>query len=314
MQKSIVGIILVLLLTSISAVAYEATESMSVVKVADLDDSVSETSGMLNLDGRLFTHNDSGGDAAIYEINSTTGNVVRTVSVEGASNVDWEDLASDDTHVYIADIGNNDGSRDNLKIYKILKSDLLLFEIVSAEVINVSYADQTQYSYDPYTTPYDAEALIAFNENLYIFTKSWADYTTRVYAVPTVAGSYDVPSIDEKKLDVLVTGATIDPATQLVALIGYSYSSTELNSSIILLSDFAGDSFFSGNVLTNTIENSLDAWQVESIVFKGEKELYLSAEEMIWPLVRPAVLHEASIVYPQQPVKSHVPLLYLLLL
>ena len=112
----------------------------------------------------------------------------------------------------------------------------------------------------------------------------------------------------------LVTGATIDPATQSVALVGYSYSSTELNSSIILLSDFDGNNFFSGNVLTNTIKNSLDAGQVESIVFKSEKKLYLSAEEITWPFVRPAVLHEVSIVYPPQPVKSHVPLLYLLLL
>ena len=51
------------------------------------------------------------------------GTILRTISIANASNIDWEDLAENDTHLFIADIGNNNGNRQDLKIYTILKSD-----------------------------------------------------------------------------------------------------------------------------------------------------------------------------------------------
>ena len=43
------------------------------------------------------------------------------LSVNKEENVDWEDITQDETHIYIADFGNNNGNRTDLKIYKILK-------------------------------------------------------------------------------------------------------------------------------------------------------------------------------------------------
>ncbi len=254
---------------------------VSLTLVSVLSDDVRETSGLAKVNGKIYTHNDSGGSNLLYEINAATGDVIRSITINGASNVDWEDLACDDTHLYIADIGNNLGSRTDLKIYKILKSDLDTNNMVNAETIAFSYADQTKFTYDNFTTPYDAEALIAYNGQLYIFTKNWADYTSKVYSIPTVPGNYEVTSVGEKVLDVMVTGADSDGAGSSVALVGYTNpydKDTQFKSMIVKLSAFAGNNFFSGSIAEHEIENSQVVGQVEAILFNTSSEFYLTAE------------------------------------
>ena len=92
---------------------------VSLEEVTTLDTEVWETSGLEKVNGKFYTHNDSGNSNLLYEINASTGEVIRTIIVNGAANVDWEDLASDATYLYIADIGNNLGAREDLRIYKI---------------------------------------------------------------------------------------------------------------------------------------------------------------------------------------------------
>ncbi len=254
---------------------------VSLTLLSVLSDDVRETSGLANVNGKIYTHNDSGGSNLLYEINAATGDVIRSITINGATNVDWEDLACDDTHLYIADIGNNLGSRTDLKIYKILKSDLDTNNMVNAETIAFSYADQTKFIYDNFTTPYDAEALIAYNGQLYIFTKNWADYTSKVYSIPTVPGNYEVTSVGEKVLDVMVTGADSDEEGSSVALVGYTNpydKDTQFKSMIVKLSAFAGNNFFSGSIAEHEIENSQVVGQVEAILFNTSSEFYLTAE------------------------------------
>jgi len=268
--------------------------------VSNLDDTVWETSGLENVNGKLYTHNDSGDSNLLYEINPSTGDVIRSITINGASNVDWEDLASDNTYLYIGDIGNNLGNRNDLKIYKILKSDLDKNNMVNAETINFSYADQIKFNYDPYTTPYDAEALIAYNGQLYVFTKNWADYTSRVYSISTVPGSYDVVSVEEKTLDVLVTGADVSESENSVALIGYTNphdKDISFNSMIVKLDGFTGNNFFSGSIAEHDIENSQSVGQVEAILFNTPSEFYLSSEgTTILSFDYPAKLYETEIL------------------
>lgn len=273
---------------------------VSLTLVSVLNDDVRETSGLANVNGKIYTHNDSGGSNLLYEINVTTGDVIRSITVNGVINVDWEDLACDDTHLYIADIGNNLGNRTDLKIYKILKSDLGTNNMVNTETIAFSYADQTEFTYDLFTTPYDAEALIAYNGQLFIFTKNWADYTSRVYNIPTVPGSYEVTSVGEKTLDVMVTGAAVDGAESSVTLVGYTNpydKDTQFKSMIVKLSDFTGNNFFSGSIAEHEIENSQVVGQVEAILFKTSLEFYLSAEGItVQSVDYPAKLYETEII------------------
>ena len=276
---------------------------VALIFVSDLNETVRETSGLAKVNGKIYTHNDSGNSNLLYEINAT-GDVVDTITVNGAENVDWEDLACDDTYLYIADIGNSLGDRTDLKIYKILKSDLDDGnDIVNAETIAFSYADQTIFTYDPYTTPYDAEALIVYNGQLYIFTKNWANYTTKVYSIPNEPESHVATSVSEKTLGVMVTGADIDGSGSPVALVGYTNpydTNIPFKSMIIRLSGFTGNNFFSGSIAQHEIENSQDVGQVEAILFNAPSTFYLSAEGATVPtdppVEIPPKLYKAEII------------------
>ena len=139
--------------------------------LAKLDDVVNESSGLIYLDERIITHNDSGGEAALYEIDEDTGQVTRKVTIINASNRDWEDIDRDESFIYIGDFGNNNGTRRDLKIYKINQSDYLdADDQANAEVIEFSYEDQTDFTSSPMDTNFDAEGLISYGDFLYVFT------------------------------------------------------------------------------------------------------------------------------------------------
>ncbi len=75
-----------------------------------------------------WVHNDGGGAARIYAI-SSQGKLLAAFDVTGAQNRDWEDIGSGPGRdgaaaLYIADIGDNDRSRDELVIYRVKEPDL----------------------------------------------------------------------------------------------------------------------------------------------------------------------------------------------
>src|SRR5690606_16573675 len=83
-----------------------------------------ESSGLVWTDAQLWTHDDSGGPNAFFQIDSANGNLLKTVTLTNTSNQDWEDLAADQNYFYIADIGNNSGTRTNLRIFRVAKNDI----------------------------------------------------------------------------------------------------------------------------------------------------------------------------------------------
>ena len=258
------------------------SDAVTLATISGLDERLKETSGLAYVEGRLFTHNDGGNANLLYQIDTKTGRILRTVTVNGASNVDWEDLAYDGSYLYIADIGNNLGDRKDLKIYRISKEDLLNNDDeVEAKIISLTYADQKRFDYEVYTTPYDAEALVAYDGALYIFTKSWGDYTTRVYKVPSEPGSYRAEAVDKRALDVMITGAAYDEKSHTIALIGYTNPYDEnrsFRSAVLKLSGFSDDRFFSGRIAESPIKNGRSAGQVESLAFRNASTLFISAE------------------------------------
>ena len=139
----------------------------------------------------VWTHNDSGGEAVLYKIDSTA-NIIRTIKIAGVKNVDWEDLANDYSgHIYIADIGNNCNCRKNLNILKIPHPDSLTVDSVIPEIINFSYENQNSFPPNKANLNFDAEALIAYQDSLFIFTKNRTksySQKTYIYALVNKAG------------------------------------------------------------------------------------------------------------------------------
>ena len=60
-----------------------------------LPEEVRETSGLFFHNGRLWTHNDSGGKAILFGLDTTTFEVVQRITLANAKNKDWEDVCTD---------------------------------------------------------------------------------------------------------------------------------------------------------------------------------------------------------------------------
>lgn len=246
--------------------------------VTSLHNSLNESSGLIYLNQKLITHNDSGGEPILYEIDSISGEVIRGVYLSNATNVDWEDICFDNTYIYVADIGNNAGSRTDLKIYRLLISDYFMTtnDTVTVDIINYSYADQTNFTPSLYTTNFDAEALISCNDSLYIFTKNWGNYWTNIYALPKTPGTYQTDKADSIYSQGLVTGATYNSSVNTILLSGYTIISTF----IVEISDFTPDQFSGGSIIRYQIDPpDGSSKQVESIAFFKQNQYYLTAEE-----------------------------------
>jgi hypothetical protein len=176
------------------------TTDNTVVFATQLPKKINETSGLEYFDGQLITHNDSGDDALLYGF-SKTGALLETYVVEDAENHDWEDIAMDDRYLYISDSGNNFGNRKNLKI--IITDPVVGFEKVG--VINFSYALQDDFNKRK-KHPYDAEALMAVNDHLVLFSKNRAALTTELYLLPKQPGDYQLSAIKSFDAQALITG------------------------------------------------------------------------------------------------------------
>ena len=116
-------------------------------------------------------------------------------------------MAENNTHTFIADIGKNYGSREDLKIFTILKSDFKESNKVSAETISFSYEDQTIFSSQANSPNFDAEGIVICENQVFIFTKNWADLKTSVYKIPLTAGNHVASKVSTANVEGLITGA-----------------------------------------------------------------------------------------------------------
>jgi hypothetical protein len=235
---------------------------------------VEETSGLLFLDGKIVTHNDSGDTSNLYEIDSLTGNLLRTININNVSNVDWEDLADDETYIYVGDFGNNNGTRTDLKIHRILKSDFKNNTSISAEVISFSYEDQTNFN-DSNDHNFDAEAFVIYEDSILIFTKNRGDFKTNVYKIPKTIGNHTGVKVSSANVAGLITGATYNGNFLLCGYDG------DLIPFLIQISfDRApGDDIFSSGFTKESLTTQLgQGSQVEAITSFKLGKYYISRE------------------------------------
>ena len=106
----------------------------------DLGKDLIETSGLEVYGVNLITHNDSGDKPKLYIFNPR-GKLIKSVRFHDIKNKDWEDIAADEDHYYIADTGNNFGNRKNLKIYILTK------ELIVKGEISISYSGYFSFNY-----------------------------------------------------------------------------------------------------------------------------------------------------------------------
>ncbi|MCU0694023.1 MAG: hypothetical protein MUF54_21745 [Polyangiaceae bacterium] len=160
------------------------------------DPAVAEPSGLVRsrrYPGVFWTHGDSGNKPWIFAI-SSEGRYIAKVEVEGASAVDWEDIAVDDAgNLYIADTGNNENRRRDLAVFQIPEPDPFgsATSVRAARTYRFRYASQVAYP-DPHQLNYDAEALFWARGSLYLLSKHRSDLKTSLYRIPDEAAQQEV--------------------------------------------------------------------------------------------------------------------------
>lgn len=243
----------------------------------ELPETINETSGLLFINNKIVTHNDSGGAANLYEVDNVSGFITRTIVINNAINIDWEDIAEDETHIYIADIGNNNGNRTNLTIYKILKTDYISSNNVTAEIIRYSYSDQTNFSSQPNNNNFDSEAISIYQGNIIIFTKNWVDLRTNVYTIPKTPGNHSAIRTSTFNVNGLITGASYNKQKNSFMLTGYD---TGLEPFLVYIgwNRNPGNNIFNGGAIKTILTLGAGS-QVEGVVHTGNQNYYISREK-----------------------------------
>lgn len=245
------------------------------VIIESLPPKVEETSGLIWFADGLWTHNDSGGEAAIYKMNPETGDIIQTVFIANGKNFDIEDITQDEKYIYVGDFGNNYGMREDLTIYKLRKSDISDDKEVNvnAEYITFKYKDQKEFTRRNRNNNFDCEAVISRGDHLYLFTKNWVDEQTKCYKLPKEAGDYAIDVHQRFDVRGLITGADFNENTQTLVLVGYE---NFIPFSWIIW-DFGQDEFCKGNKKRVDFAYIQGA-QTEGICFRNNNEILMSCE------------------------------------
>jgi len=170
----------------LTLIVFQFSYSQKITTDISLSKIIDETSGLEIIDGQFVTHNDSGGDPALYYLDEK-GKIVETRKIAGVKNTDWEDITKDEEFLYVANMGNNYDTRKNLSIVKI---PIQKSSNENVEVINFSYPEQKKFKRIYRRSEYDAEALISFEDKLLIFTKNKRKKITEIYSLPKNGGNY----------------------------------------------------------------------------------------------------------------------------
>jgi len=244
------------------------------ILVKKLPKAVNETSGLMVYDGLIWTINDSGGKNIVYGLNPASGEVEREVRILNAKNRDWEAMASDGKFVYIADVGNNHGTRMDLGIYKVPVS---FFDSASskvdAEKIYFAWPEQKYFIKSTHNNPWDCEAMLVFGDSLVLFTKDWVKRKTRMYVLSKEPGKQMARYHSGFDAGVLVTGASLSPDYKTLVMSAYYAYDPYL----LVFYNFKGMDFFKGSYKKIEYPVYHDA-QTEGICFKGNDSILVSAE------------------------------------
>ena len=223
---------------------------------------VPEASGVAYAGGVLWTHNDS--DAPVLYSIDASGRPM-AVTVAGADARDWEDLASMSgglcaagTCLYIADIGDNQESRDRVTIYEVPVPPAGTTLTTRAAAIHFRYPDG----------PHDAEALLVTKKiGMFVITKELPPraYTFGVSQNPGETGTLKLfRTLNE---NVRITGAAVSPDERWVAL-----------RSNRMLFVYTLDDFANGREPVRIDLRSFNEPQGEGVSFGSDADLYLASE------------------------------------
>lgn len=189
-----------------------------ITEVGKLPNQVDESSGLVlsRSSNTFWTHNDGGGKAELYEIDST-GRLLQNLPLPSIRNYDWEDLAKDDQgNIYVGEFGNNNNTRRDLKIFKFHPANP-----ARMDSITFRYEDQTAFPPEARERNFDCEAFFWHADSLYLFSKNRGKKRVKLYVLPARPGDYVARVRGEIFLKSMVTAADVNPSHTQFAVLTY---------------------------------------------------------------------------------------------
>lgn len=185
--------------------------------------------------GVLWIHNDSGDSARIFAI-GTDGTALGEYAIDGATAIDWEDIALGPgptpgvDYLYIGDIGDNDRVRASVQVYRIPEPEAsagqapVTTTLSGAELLTLSYPNAP-------TTVYDCETLMVepATGDLLLVTKQTSgvnDVKIFTLPAPVASGSYTLTQVGAMTfpagIGYRITGGDVSPDGKEVLLRQYN--------------------------------------------------------------------------------------------
>lgn len=257
----------------------KTVEAQKLIEKANLPSKISGSSGLQEtISGNIWTINDHG-IPVLYQLDKNNSfKVAKTVYLNNKIR-DWEDLASDKKgNFYIGDFGNNANKRRDLKIYKISNPDSITDKITTAEIISFSLPDQKSFPPKEGNLEFDIEAMIHFNDHLYLFSKSRGVPFTgkvKIYKLKDQPGNQLVELIGSANIgegqifENWITGAYFDESRNLLALLSHNH--------IFFFTCFDNDDFFGGKKFTFKLNHFS---QKEAICYDYENNQFILSDEL----------------------------------
>lgn len=236
---------------------------------------VEETSGLIFWKGELLTHNDSGGDNKLYVLDTLGGAIKNRIPIPGAVNRDWETMTICEGKLYIGDIGNNNGQRKDLTIY-MADLNKMVDALPGLDSINFYYPEQTQFEKQKHSHDFDCEAMVVFNDTVYLYSKAWKDGITKVRTVPAVAGTYGAHEINRFNAGGLITDAAYDENRKLLVLVGYNIETPIMQPFIWLFETAHPGKIKIGDGTKINLDPAYS--QIEAVTFMPSGKLAITAE------------------------------------
>ncbi|MCB5270331.1 MAG: hypothetical protein LHW56_00640 [Candidatus Cloacimonetes bacterium] len=188
-------------------------------------DRVLEASGIAHSlinENVLYTHNDSGNKPSVFAID-TDGKLLAEIVIEGATNRDWEDIATaidpldGKAYIYIGEIGDNSARHPSVKVYRAPEPSLSkadsIYHVSAIQTYSIVYEDG----------PRDAEALFIEPKTGDIYIISKREERVGIYQVSYPPSTLKVNTA--KKLGTMnmswVTAADISPDGKYILVKNY---------------------------------------------------------------------------------------------
>lgn len=257
----------VALITTLVCAFGLSANAQKVVEKYELPRVLEETSGLTMLNDTLWTHNDSGNEAALYAI-SPKGEIIAKKKLRNHKNIDWEDITAANGKLIVADTGNNFGTRKNLYLLEVAVS---VDEAIVLDSIPFYYPEQQYFGFQQ-NTPFDAEGLIFIENNLLVFTKNRSTKTTELYIVSKQKKA--AKKIGSLPVGSLITGADYHQKSNLLVLTGNDKDKRQY---LYVINDFTLSP--NPNLSINQYELDFRGAQIEAVSIINKKTIWITSEK-----------------------------------